>query len=51
VAPKEGLWPVGLRLTINTSLAQVRQLAELGEKRQHKSAEPETISETVKTPH
>lgn len=39
VAPEEGPWCVDLRLTVNTSLAQARQLAELGEGRQDEPAE------------
>lgn len=33
VAPQDGPWTVELRITVNTSLAQARQLAEVGEKR------------------
>lgn len=39
VAPEDGPWCVDLRITVNTSLAQARQLAELGEGRQDEPAE------------
>ena len=43
LAPKEGPWMFDLRLTVNTSAAQARQLAELGEKRKSTPAESDAI--------
>jgi alpha-amylase len=47
VAPKEGPWMVNLRLTVNTSQAQARQLAEVGEKRRSTASE----SGVMESPH
>ena len=47
VAPQEGPWVVDLRLTVNTSLAQARQLAKLGEKRRSTATE----SGVMESPH
>jgi alpha-amylase len=47
VAPEDGSWTADLRLTVNTSLAQARQLAELGEHRLVEKPEHEHLAETV----
>ncbi|MCH2204000.1 MAG: DUF1926 domain-containing protein [Fuerstiella sp.] len=47
VAPESGPWTIDLRLTVNTSLAQARQLAELGGQRRNESVGRESIPETV----
>ncbi len=43
-APSEGPWCVDLRLTVNTSLAQARQLAELGDQHQLHEADQQPSS-------
>lgn len=44
-AADDGTWSVDLRLTVNTSLAQARQLAELGDQRQESDT---SVTESVK---
>jgi hypothetical protein len=47
VASNEGTWSADLRLTFNTSLAQARQLASIGEQRQDAVSEESAVPETV----
>ncbi len=47
VAPATGPWTADLRLTVNTSLAQARQLADIGQQRNAETDEQTPVAETV----
>lgn len=47
VAPEDGPWSVDLRLTVNTSLAQARQLSEIGERLASEAASQSAVIETA----